>query len=146
VSDVRSHCERVKDCALNALVGAEIGEGAYRTVYALDDERVLKLELRGESFSNAHEWTLWSDVKDTKWAKWFAPCLKIDEYGAALVMRRTAPLTDDQWASLRRVPNFMADMKRENWGWLDGRPVCHDYGNHALFANGFKAGRMAPKE
>ena len=26
------------------------------------------------------------------------------------------------------MPSFFADLKRSNWGELDGRPVCHDYG------------------
>jgi hypothetical protein len=123
-----------------------LGRGAYRTVFALDGERVLKVENDGLTFSNQHEWTLWQDVSGTKWAKWFAPCLSIDAFGAALIQTRTKPLSDEQWASLRRIPDFMADAKRENWGWLNGRPVCHDYGNHALFANGFKGGRMIAKE
>lgn len=146
MSDARIHAERLKDCALQVLLGEPIGRGTFRTVYAVDKDRVLKLETSGFSFSNAHEWTLWNDAQDTKWAKWLAPCLDIDEYGAALVMARTQPLTDEQWEGLQRVPSFMADVKRDNWGWHDGRAVCHDYGNHGMFSHGFKVGRIVRKK
>ena len=138
---IREHGERLKDCVLDLVVGEPIAEGTFRDVYALDDKRVLKVEARGKAFCNTHEWTIWND-SPKEWEKWFAPCLAIDDFSIALVQRRTRPLTDKQWDALTEVPDFMADLKRENWGWLDGRPVCHDYGNHRFFANGFKRGKM----
>jgi hypothetical protein len=143
VTDPRDFGPRVKDCILQAVIGKELGRGCYRVVYALDDARVVKVEVDGLSFSNQHEWTIWQDVQSAaKWAKWFAPCLEIDAFGTALIQARTVPMTDEQWASLKRVPNFMADLKRDNWGMLGGRPVCHDYGNHQFFSRGISKARM----
>lgn len=140
--DIREYGPRVKDCVLDALVGDFLGRGTYRTVYAIGDDRVLKIEDRSRSFCNIDEWTIWREVEGTKWEKWFAPCHHIDSFGTALIQKRTKPLTDRQWKSLKQVPDFMADIKRDNWGWLDGRPVCHDYGNHMFFAKGFTRAKM----
>jgi hypothetical protein len=132
---IREHTERLKDCILNVIVGEKLGRGQFRTVYALDDDRVLKVETANGAFCNVHEHAIWEEVKDHPELKhWFAPCLGIDEYGAALVMRRTTPMTDRQWKALKQVPDVMCDLKRENWGMLDGKPVAHDYGNHLFFA------------
>lgn len=49
-----------------------------------------------------------------------------------MIQRRTTPLREDQKPKL--VPNFLADLKLENWGMYQGRPVVHDYGNHAIYA------------
>jgi hypothetical protein len=144
VTRIINHNERIKDCALNAICGELLGRGQYRCVYALDDKRVLKVEDRGDAFCNPHEWAIWCDCPE-QWQKWFAPCLSIDDFGIALIQRRTKPLTEKQWASLTEIPDFMADIKRENWGWLDGRPVCHDYGNHAFLSNSFRRGRMVKR-
>ena len=135
---------RIKDCVLDALVGEKLGSGSFRDVYALDAKRVLKVEARDWAFCNAHEWTIWCDCPP-EWQKWFAPCLTIDDLGAALIQRRTKPLTKKQWAALTEIPDFMADIKRENWGWMDGRPVCHDYGNHRFMANSFRRGRLVKR-
>lgn len=140
--DPRDMPLRVKDCVLQAVLGKKLGEGCFRKVYALDDTRVVKIETEGRAFCNSHEWSLWLEVQGTKWEKWFAPCLEIDAFGTALIQARTQPMSPEQWASFPRLPNFFADLKQENWGMLEGRPVCHDYGNHNFFRHGFKSGRL----
>lgn len=144
--DVREHGPRIKDCILDALVGDFLGRGHFRAVYALDDSRVLKVEDRARSFCNIDEWTIWQEAQGTGWEQWFAPCLHIDRFGSALIQARTKPLTDRQWKALKEVPSFMADVKRENWGWHQGRPVCHDYGNHLFFHRGFSRVKMKPRD
>jgi hypothetical protein len=142
---VFDHSTRLKDCILGALVGDEIGKGAFRTVYPVTDELVLKVETSSRSFCNEHEWSIWQEVEGGMWAKWLAPCVSIDEFGAALTMRRTTPMTDRQWAALKQVPNFLCDLKQANWGMLNGKPVCHDYGNHRFLRNGISAARLVKR-
>lgn len=36
----------------------------------------------------------------------------------------------------RKVPAFFTDLKAENWGRIDGRFVCVDYGLHLLHEHG----------
>ena len=133
MTDIRDYSPRLKDCILHLVVGERLGGGSFRNVYALDDKRVLKVEPSGSTFCNHQEWMIWQEVVGGKWEKWFAPCLDIDTLSGTLIQRRTTPLTDRQWNRLKEVPNFMADIKRANWGMLDGRIVCHDYGNHKFY-------------
>lgn len=146
MSDPRLFGERVKDCILQAVIGKFLGEGCYRKVYALDDARVLKVEEQGRSFSNVHEWTIWNDVQGTKWERWFAPCLDMDAFGTALIQARTTPLTDRQWCAFKQIPDFLSDLKPDNFGMLKGRVVCHDYGNHGCFRRAFTKGRLVERK
>lgn len=144
MSTIWSYHEKLKDCALSALTGAFVGSGAYRDVYRMRhaDHLVLKIEARGMTFSNAHEWSIWQEVQGTKWEKWFAPCVSIDGYGAVLVQHRTMPPTREQWNELKRVPAFLADLKPSNFGMLDGRIVAHDYGNHNFLGLGIENAKL----
>lgn len=146
MTDPRDYSPRLKDCILAAVLGEQLGRGCFRTVFALDEERVAKVEADGDSFSNAHEWAVWREVEGTKWEKWFAPCFSIDAFGVVLIQARTTPVSPAQWKRLKEVPNFMADLKAENFGMLNGRIVCHDYGNHAFFRRGLKRAAMVSKD
>ena len=124
------------------ILGREIGAGASRTVYvfALDPSLVIKHERVSASFSNASEWSIWMEMRDTQWRRWLAPCLQISACGTWLVQRRTEPV-----AALPKgfkVPPFMADVKAENFGRLNGRIVAHDYGNHRFFDAGRRPGKL----
>lgn len=117
--------------ALGLLISYRIGQGQHRDVYASHvlPDHVVKIE-RGENrFCNPMEWIIWGQFKDTKWAKWLAPCHSISGCGLVLLQRRCDPLDERP----RLVPSFLADLKRQNWGTIDGRPVCFDYGNNAVF-------------
>ncbi|MCK5639710.1 MAG: hypothetical protein KAJ19_02895, partial [Gammaproteobacteria bacterium] len=63
------------------------------------------------------------------WEKWFAPCVEISSCGIVLVQHKTKPLTKLP----TYVPSFFNDLKTNNWGELNGRPVCHDYGIMPMF-------------
>lgn len=117
------------DDLLNLLCGAKIGEGEYRTVFAchLDARWVVKHDSR-KNFSNIAEWEMWTELEETPLGKWLAPVEWLSPAGFWLIQRRTEPLTKDRLP--KRVPSIFSDTKLSNWGWLDGRPVCHDYGNH----------------
>lgn len=116
--------------------GKMLGEVTYRTVYeyALDTSLVVKFEHGAASFSNATEWELWQDVKEIKKArKWLAPCVRISGCGILLLQKRTSPLPEDydlQKHYPKGIPDWLSDVKRSNWGLLDGDLVCHDYGNN----------------
>jgi hypothetical protein len=110
------------------ICGKAIGSGMSRNVfeYRLSDKWVAKLE-HNSTFQNQVEWEIWNEVKDHKaLSRWFAPCIQISGYGQWLIQARTFPIEKRSLPS--KVPHIFTDLKIGNWGWLDGRPVCHDYG------------------
>lgn len=114
------------------LCGKLIGEGQYRKVFEchLFPDCVVKQDSR-TNFSNISEWELWTEVEKTPLAKWLAPVMWLSPGGLWLIQKRTKPLGDAK--PPKRIPSIFADDKAENWGLIDGRPVCHDYGNHAAY-------------
>jgi hypothetical protein len=132
-----------KDSVLLLLVGPMIGQGVYREVYEVRGrpDVVLKVEVAGTEFCNATEWNIWRRVADTPFAKWFAPCLAIDQGGGALLQKRTKPMSDTAWRKLK-VPAFFTDMKADNWGLIGGQPVCHDYALNRIIERGVTGKRM----
>lgn len=119
------------------MLGGFINHGQFRDVWTCDlnDQRVIKLENRDATFSNVKEWEVWQSFKDTKWAKWFAPCYAISPCGIWLVQHRTTPIEHTSQLP-KKVPKFMTDLKVSNWGMIEGRVVCHDYGNNLVAENG----------
>jgi hypothetical protein len=117
--------------AFNLLCGEKIGGGIHRTVFAcrLRPELVVKVETSGDwrYFANVHEMKFWSDHEHfEKVARWLAPCEYLSPDGRLLLQRRIEPLraTDELPVKL---PSFLTDVKRDNFGMLDGRIVCADY-------------------
>ncbi len=111
------------------LIGAEIGRGSARTVSncRLLPDVVIKAEFAAHSFQNIMEWEIWDRVQSVKHASgWFAPCVQISPCGLYLLQRKTEPIRFGELPEM--IPAYFTDLKRENWGMLDGRPVCHDYG------------------
>lgn len=107
----------------------KLGEGVGRQafVYRLDDSMVIKYA-HGSGFQNVIEYEIWQLVKDDKQlAKWFAPVVMISGLGNWLLQKRTHPVTAAELP--KRVPTIFTDLKADNWGRLDGRFVCHDYGS-----------------
>lgn len=114
----------------HTFLGNVLGSGVAREVYecAHDPQFVVKMENVAQSFQNVAEWYVWFDIKDTKWKKWFAPCQRISPCGTVLIQEKTEPID----VLPKKVPSFFTDLKRDNWGLLDGQPVCHDYGTMKL--------------
>ena len=110
------------------LVGDKISEGSARSVYQcrLRPDLVVKVENRAGSFQNIEEFNTWEMVRETGQAKWFAPVEYISTCGIAMLMRKTE--SGPMFAYPEQMPTFFTDLKYENFGWLDGRLVCHDYG------------------
>lgn len=126
------------------LVGDKIDYGRDRNVYACHafPDYVVKVENRGTNyFSNVMEWMIWTEFRGTKWERWLAPCKFISAGGTVLIQARCAPLKKRP----RRVPGWMSDLKGENWGEWEGRPVCFDYANNELFEAAKLVGLKVPR-
>ncbi|HEX2099082.1 MAG TPA: hypothetical protein VHF69_00380 [Candidatus Synoicihabitans sp.] len=126
---------------MKACLGAQVGEGVYRTVFecALAQELVLKIAKHEITwnFANVQEFTVWQAVQFTEMAKWFAPCVDVSHGGLVLIQRKTEKVRAEELRRLLpKVPRFFTDLKAANWGRLDGRIVCHDYGNHLMLERG----------
>lgn len=121
---------------LRLLIGKKIGGGASRQVYELrnNPELVLKIEDGSYDFGNIHESELWDNVSHTKYAKWLAPVHAISPCGTCLLMARTEPVAKSQLPKF--VPEWLTDLKQENWGLYKGRVVCHDYGFSLAISTG----------
>lgn len=114
-----------------------IGSGAFRAVYPhlQRPDLVVKVEVNAGAFQNVNEWTLWEWCQyDKKISRWLAPCVAISSCGTILLQRRTEPARLSDFPA--SIPAFLTDTKRANFGVLDGRLVCHDYGMvRALMSN-----------
>lgn len=116
--------------AFNLLCGDKIGEGIHRTVYRcrIRDDLVVKVE-NGDCryFANVMEDKFHADHSHyDKVMRWLAPCEYLSPDGRILLQRRTQPLRDNDKLP-DKIPAFLTDIKRENFGWLGGKMVCHDY-------------------
>ncbi len=117
--------------AFNLLCGDKIGEGVHRTVFAcrLHDDLVVKVEAEPafRYFANVLEMKFWSDAD--KWMRgWLAPCRYLSPDGRILLQDRCDPVPSDfDFVMPERVPAFLTDLKRGNFGMLKGNLVCVDY-------------------
>lgn len=113
----------------NVFLGEHIGEGAYRNVYSckVRDDIVIKKEKQSGNFANIMEWKVWYEVIGTPFEKWFAPCINISIDGDVLLQKKVQPLRDSELPE--KIPHFFSDIKKENFGLLDGKFVCCDYGS-----------------
>jgi hypothetical protein len=116
------------------LVDERLGGGMSRSVWSSKvlPDMVVKVEDAAEHFQNVVEWETWQRVKGTAYERWFAPCEAISPCGAVLLMARTKPAARYP----DKMPAFLCDFKRTNYGVYKGRVVCHDYGTNMLFENG----------
>jgi hypothetical protein len=119
---------------MGSALGKRLGDGVGRKVfvYDLNPKFVIKVEESG--FQNVVEHEIWRAVKETTWAKWFAPVRHISGLGSILLMERTLPAPRSRYPD--RVPKFLGDLKYSNFGLLQGRLVCHDYGTLTNFLAG----------
>lgn len=118
-----------RDC-FNMLCGRKIGEGIHRTVFVckIRPDLVVKVENQEmRHFSNVMEEKFWSDQQHYEPVrKWLCPIEFLSPDGRLLLMRRVEPIrATDELPD--KLPAFLADLKPENFGWLDGNLVCVDY-------------------
>ena len=118
------------------LLKEELGSGMSRVVYVLpfDETKVIKVENSAGMFQNVKEWEFWLTQKwNTKVSKWLAPCRHISDCGTFLIMDRTEALPKARVPV--KLPRFLTDKKKENFGLLNNKVVCHDYGSVILDAH-----------
>ena len=119
------------------LAGDKIGTGMTREVFAakLHEGCVVKVEDSVAHFQNVMEWQIWQAVKDVPHAaRWFAPCKWISFSGSLLVMERTRPAAPKDFP--KKLPLYLSDTKRQNFGLYEDRLVCHDYGTALMLTYG----------
>lgn len=113
------------------ILGETLGAGEFRIVYehVQRDDLVLKWEPHAQSFQNIAEWEFWEENKnDKKVARWLAPCEYISPCGIILAQKKTTKPEKADYPNM--VPEFLTDLKRRNFGMLNGKLVAHDYGLH----------------
>ena len=59
-------------------------------------------------------------------SRWLAPCEFLSPDGRILLQTRAEPLPFD-YRLPDKLPAFLTDLKRANFGLLDGKLVCVDY-------------------
>lgn len=117
--------------AFNLLCGDFIGRGQFRDVFQcrLLPDCVVKVE-RPESFrkfSNVYEFDFWHEYKEDKNViKWLAPCEWLSADGRILIQKKCDPVPQD-YKLPTKLPSFLTDTKRANYGIYEGRLVCIDY-------------------
>ncbi len=115
-------------------VGKQINRGMSRKVYNMrqesDSNKVIKVESVGGVFQNIIEWSIWENVRYTKFSKWFAPCYDISVNGIYLIQHKVQRIPKEDYPEL--VPSFFNDFKYFNFGVIvennKKRFVCCDYG------------------
>ena len=125
---------------ISLFLGRRIGSGISRNVYehAFDETLVIKVELYAQSFQNITEWKAWDVVQsDKKLKNWFAPCVAISDCGTVLLQKKAEPIHKKDYP--KQVPKCFGDLKYDNFGMLNGKFVCVDYGNF-LISNGIAHG------
>ena len=118
--------EFIKREAFWMLCDKKIGFGMSREVYSslLFPDWVIKVEDESGKFQNVSEANTWQRVKDTPFAKWFAPVVAISPCGGILIQKRTTAALNYP----KKLPLFLGDHKTSNYGMYEGKFVCHDYG------------------
>lgn len=112
----------------NLVIGDYIGAGSFRDVYKYkqDDNLVIKCAFDDPQM-NILEMEVWEMVKYTEIAKWFAPCISISECGMFLIQKKVETGRKKDYP--KKIPAFFSDCKYTNYGWLDNKFVCVDYGS-----------------
>lgn len=140
MTEADQHEDFINRELVRMVCGDFLGKGIARHVYIFLPHRewVVKIESGSGSFQNVIEWETWQDVRDTKWAKWFAPCHFISPCGAVMLQTRTRPIG----VKPRVIPNFMSDLQEVNFGRIGKQVVCHDYAFNLLVRRTLSAGRL----
>lgn len=128
--------QTVTNDLLDTLLGRYLGKGVGRMVFecAIDKKLVVKVEMGVSSFQNVLEAKIWSEVKDTKQAKWFAPVIYISPCGTVILQEKVEMIEKARYP--KRIPHFFTDQKYQNYGLIGKQFVCFDYGS-TVITNGF---------
>lgn len=116
--------------SFNLLCGKLLGEGMHRKVFEckIRKDLVVKVEVDAmRSFANVFEqqfWDSYSEVKEIK--KWLAPCEFLSPDARVLLQAKCDKIPSN-FKMPSEIPEFLTDLKLDNFGILDGRLVCVDY-------------------
>jgi hypothetical protein len=129
---------------MDMMLGKYLGRGIHRMVfeYALDKKYVVKLDDSGKGM-NFIEHDVWKRIQFTRHAKWFAPIKSVSTNGIIMLQRKCEKLED--WERPKKVPAFFTDTHSDNFGKLDGRPVCFDYALNLLMEQGMTSKLKKPR-
>lgn len=114
-----------------------LGTGRSRSVFGLDEDRVIKLSIEPNNEANLFECTTWLRNKgDPDRARWLAPVLDCADDGTWLVMQRAQRAASEQVGRLLRSPKIhdlhdlgVGDWRHvDQWGVLNGQLRLVDYG------------------
>jgi hypothetical protein len=119
---------------MRLIKGDAIGEGAHRKVFQhrQNVDWVVKVEEGAKSFANAIEWDTWVHANPGL-RKWLCPCIDISPSGAVLIMQKADPIRERELP--KKLPALFTDLKISNWGVIDDKPVCIDYGWQRMNSN-----------
>ncbi len=115
----------------NLICGKLIGEGIHRKVFEckLKPDLVVKVETQTNlrDFANVFEMKFWcNNSHRINVSKWLAPCEYLSPDGFILLQKKCEKLPND-FILPERLPKFLSDVKKENFGLLNGNLVCVDY-------------------
>lgn len=124
IDELKQSDPYLADSFTELLLGEFLGQGSRRTVfsYALDEKLVVKVS-KDSCIDNILEWELWNEIQHTEYSKWFAPCVQMSADGKVLFQRRTKNIKELP----SELPQFMTDLKAENFGLIGKQIVAHDY-------------------
>ena len=116
------------------IFGECIGNGASRAVYVFNPNPKYVIKVQVDNMpgynKNLREYELWNrmnwdeEMEDIK--KWFAPVKLLSRHNRLLLQPRCEPLPKARIP--KKVPHFFRDLKSDNWGLLNNKVVCFDYG------------------
>ena len=107
---------------VNNYTPIKAGSGRYIYQYGDCVIKAAELDLR----QNLIEACIWEDYGETDIGGWLSPVVARTPCFRAIIMKMTTPIEYEELP--HKVPQFLTDNKVENWGILEGVPVCHDYG------------------
>lgn len=127
--------QTIKLDIFDCILGKEIGRGMTRIVYEhrTDPTLVVKVEHEGGAFQNVREAELWFEIADTPFAKWFAPVVYVSASGSVIIQKKCERVQKSKYP--KKIPGFLTDTKYGNYGLLNGKFVCFDYGSIPFTAN-----------
>lgn len=115
--------------AKRELCGKEIGSGSTRVVYEckVNKDYVVKIAFDGPD-ANILEHAVWDYIfACPSIAKWFAECVFLSQNGMVLVQKKVSFPENAEYP--KQIPWYFTDIKKNNFGFIDGRLVCVDYSN-----------------
>ena len=123
--------QRTFEDAFNLLCGEKIGSGIHRDVFEckLRPDLVVKVETDHDqrNFANVLEHQFWADHQHAPAIiKWLAPLEFLSPDGRISLQRRVKIATNDDTMP-DKMPGFLTDIKRCNYGWIGTQLVCVDY-------------------